>query len=297
MKYTKTFILQKKLKKEGIMNMARYKEVRFGQQLTEDEKELFNAVKRGNIDKAKELLDKGVNVNIRDQDSWTPLHFAAWEGYVDIAKLLLDHGANVNVVTNASWSPLYLAVYYEYVDIVKLLLEHGADVNAVTKVGKTPLHYAVSYGRADAVKLLLEYGADPNIKDGRGRIPIDIAKRKGYDDVARLLEEYSESRRPTAKHKRQSSKLDQILQKKLKKKGIMNMARYKEAINKDEIIVGRKYYIEGTVLPPSVRGPLKSIDELIPVVVVWKDLDSNKILVRYKDKDYSLTVNDLVSEV
>jgi ankyrin repeat protein len=40
-----------------------------------------------------------VDVNARDKDNWTSLHWAAFKGRVEVAQVLLDHGANANLET------------------------------------------------------------------------------------------------------------------------------------------------------------------------------------------------------
>ena len=72
------------------------------------------------------LLDRGAEVNGKDNSGWTPLHYAAWDGHADVAALLLDRGAEVNVKTIDGWTPLHYAADYGHADVVALLLERGA---------------------------------------------------------------------------------------------------------------------------------------------------------------------------
>jgi len=58
------------------------------------DEELFTAVNNDNVERAKELLDAGANVNARDWRYFTPLHCAAERGNVAIAQLLLEEGAD-----------------------------------------------------------------------------------------------------------------------------------------------------------------------------------------------------------
>lgn len=52
------------------------------------------------------LLQNGADVNISDNEGWTPLHAVATCCYVSIAKLLLEHGANVVALNNDCSIPL-----------------------------------------------------------------------------------------------------------------------------------------------------------------------------------------------
>jgi len=200
-------------------------------QLTEDEEELFEAVKQGNIDKAKELLDKGINVNVRGDYSWTPLHLAARNKHVDLTKFLLEYGADINARSISGRTPLYYAVWNRYTDIVKLLLNHGANVDVKDNEGWTSLHLAVYYGYIDIVKLLLDHGANPDIENNEGKTPIDIAKERGYNDIVQLLEEYS---KPWKQIEREFGKIE--------------LSRYKKAqhmsVNKQVVLAFMNSYIQ-----------------------------------------------------
>ena len=52
------------------------------------------AAKKGNEDIVKTLIKSGANVNLSDNEGWTPLIAAAYKGHTSIVKLLLASGAN-----------------------------------------------------------------------------------------------------------------------------------------------------------------------------------------------------------
>lgn len=56
------------------------------------------------------LIDKGLDVNLRDLRGQTPLHYAARFGSIDCAKLLLEKGADVFALSFMDHSPLYMAM-------------------------------------------------------------------------------------------------------------------------------------------------------------------------------------------
>ncbi|MCR4301591.1 MAG: ankyrin repeat domain-containing protein [Sulfuricaulis sp.] len=56
-----------------------------------DDSPLFESVKRGDKAAVEALLAKGADVNAKDKDGGTPLHWAAHEGKRDIAELLENH--------------------------------------------------------------------------------------------------------------------------------------------------------------------------------------------------------------
>ncbi|KAL8040550.1 hypothetical protein ABFX02_10G105900 [Erythranthe guttata] len=75
----------------------------------------------------------------------TPLHTAAKNGCNEAAKLLLDHGVNIEARTNNSMTPLHLAVGYALRSgdnsIVITLSEYNADCSAKDDEGMIPFNY------------------------------------------------------------------------------------------------------------------------------------------------------------
>lgn len=59
---------------------------------------LLLATNSGNLEKVKELVDKGVSVDAKNDYGWTTLHFAVYGGYLDIVKFLIEKGAEVNAM-------------------------------------------------------------------------------------------------------------------------------------------------------------------------------------------------------
>jgi ankyrin repeat protein/serine/threonine protein kinase len=155
-------------------------------------KELLEASEKGDVEKVKELLKEGANINAKNKFGYTPLHVVADRGHIEIVKLLIEHGADVNAKDNIfGHTPLHKAAYNGHIEIVKLLIEHGADVNAKDIIiGVTPLHYAAYKAHIEIVKLLIEHGADVNAKDTVGFTPLHDAAGVGYINVVKLLIEH-----------------------------------------------------------------------------------------------------------
>lgn len=142
----------------------------------------------------KLLLSKGAEINIKDCDGRTPLHYACYEGNKEIVNLLLSKGAEVNMENNYGWTPLYASLrgYYSYdgpKEIIELLLSYGADVNVRdNRYGKTPLHEAADRGYDYIVKLLLLNDGEVNMRDKGGRTPLHEAADEDYSNNYREVD-------------------------------------------------------------------------------------------------------------
>ena len=113
------------------------------------DEELFDACEHNNVEKAREAIEKGANVNAKDKDGSTPLMIAvfmiaAFNGNVELAKLLIERKADVNAKDNNGWTPLIEAAFHGNVELVKLLIKAGADVNAKNNYERTALD--IAYG-------------------------------------------------------------------------------------------------------------------------------------------------------
>jgi len=91
---------------------------------------LMSAAESGDINTVKNLIDKGADVNVRDEYQYTPLHKASEGGYTETVKLLIDKGADVNAKGRWNLTPLHYAVREGHADIAVFLVDKGADVNA-----------------------------------------------------------------------------------------------------------------------------------------------------------------------
>src|SRR3984957_1650609 len=96
------------------------------------EARLADAVKAGNHEAVRDLLKKpaGVaEVNAREADGTTALHWAVRTNDVETTELLLAAGAHVNVANRYGVTPLWLAATNGSAVIVAALLKAGADAN------------------------------------------------------------------------------------------------------------------------------------------------------------------------
>ena len=94
--------------------------------LTEQEAALKAAAVSGNTDTVKALLDKGTQVDARDENGGTALGHAVWFGHVETVQLLIDRGADVNVKKQDGMTPLQLAIASNHPEVAEVLKKAGA---------------------------------------------------------------------------------------------------------------------------------------------------------------------------
>ena len=106
----------------------------------------------------------------------TPLHHAARNGQIQRVKDLIDSGIDPNLKDGLGNSPLHDAIAKGHKGIVKLLLIKGANPNLQNDFRETPLHHAITYGQKAIEDILIRRGADPQLKDAQGKRPTDYCK-------------------------------------------------------------------------------------------------------------------------
>jgi ankyrin repeat protein len=77
-----------------------------------------------------------------------PIHAAVSNGDLEIVRMILERGADVNARQQNDYTALHGAAGAGRMDLVELLLAHGADPSAVTDDGKTPADVAQERGQA-----------------------------------------------------------------------------------------------------------------------------------------------------
>uniref|UniRef100_S4RZ36 Protein phosphatase 1 regulatory subunit n=1 Tax=Petromyzon marinus TaxID=7757 RepID=S4RZ36_PETMA len=114
-------MLQEELSKHGVDQDAARKEEE--QVMMRDARQWLNS---GRIDEVRHPKSGG-----------TALHVAAAKGYIDVIKLLLQAGFDVNVRDNDGWTPLHAAAHWGKDEACRVLVENFCNMEALNKVGQT----------------------------------------------------------------------------------------------------------------------------------------------------------------
>jgi ankyrin repeat protein len=159
-------------------------------------KELFSAIFKNDFNTVSKMLESGTDPNSVDEDGFSLLMNAILADTEDtrIVSLILSKGADVNYREPNKWTALHFAARDQKIEAVKLLLDHGADVNAKEEFGNTPLDRNITVCRDnhEIAKMLLDRGADPSIKNNYGSSAIDYAKLVEDDELLKLLTGYDD---------------------------------------------------------------------------------------------------------
>ncbi len=142
--------------------------------------------KRGNSEVVDWLLDKGADVNLADDDGYTPLMLAAQYGHLAVVKRLLKKGASAKARTQNGQTALTI-VWGTDGKVVPMLIKAGADPNARNNDGESPLLIAAHHDSTGPMRELLKAKADPNLADNSGITPLIEAARKGNLASVKLL--------------------------------------------------------------------------------------------------------------
>ena len=122
---------------------------------------LVDATKRADRGAALRLLgaDQDLDVDQRQPDGATALHWAVYHDDRDLVERLLAAGAAPGPANDHGVTPVQLACDNAAGPVVEALLDAGADADTAVRTGETPLMTCARTGTRDGVVALLEHGA------------------------------------------------------------------------------------------------------------------------------------------
>lgn len=151
----------------------------------------FEAVREGMDMIVQTLLETSNNyqLNMLDENGFTPIMQASWHGQRECLQILLDHGAQIDSKNATGCTAAHFAAGQGHTECLELLISHDSDVVDIkTKYGATPLLLAAKSGCIECVQLLLEAGADPNIQYRGNQTALLFAAGNGhYECIEELL--------------------------------------------------------------------------------------------------------------
>ncbi|KAK6186676.1 hypothetical protein SNE40_005961 [Patella caerulea] len=117
------------------------------------------------IQKVELLLDKGAKLD----HSSSIFHYACQYGSLDCVKYFIDKGFNVEARNDKHESPLMLAT--QSLQKVELLLDKGAKLDSSPNI----LHYACQYGSLECVEYFIDKGFNVEAMNNKNECPLMLA--------------------------------------------------------------------------------------------------------------------------
>lgn len=163
------------------------------------------------------------NINAKDKEGNTALHYAAIGGFENTVAELLDMGSQPNTQNKMGNAPILEVSGKKRVGCLRILVEKGAKLGVTDKKNKTVLHYAAEKNAEECLKyllsvptikalldkkddndcaplhaaikreavecahILLENGASPVDSCIGGMTPLHLAADKGYTSICEIL--------------------------------------------------------------------------------------------------------------
>ncbi|XP_071572549.1 uncharacterized protein [Temnothorax nylanderi] len=153
-----------------------------------NQERMFAALEEENLESLKDCLKKGADINARNVNLWTTLHFAVKGPSLEVTKFILDQNLSVNVKDINGRTPLHVAAAHGRKNIVEFLIkEAGLDVDELDTNGKTPLHVATQNGHKGTVEVLLKNEANAIAQDNYGLSALHRAINNNHIDVVKIL--------------------------------------------------------------------------------------------------------------
>lgn len=178
---------------------------------------IFQAARDGQISEIERYLNNGFEINAKDKNGMTPLHWAL-EAYPRVnpphetVHYLVEQGADVNAKDNYGLTPLYRSALLDLNSIAQFLLSRGAkpELPAAILIGDekyfneylscvkdpnqsvgcyTPMHWvAYSSDSSRMIAQLIGKRADINVQDSlSGRTPLHLASLCQHKNIVQQL--------------------------------------------------------------------------------------------------------------
>lgn len=151
---------------------------------------LHLALLKFNLVVIEELIKGGCDVNIKDCEGKTALHYAVENEYpMEVIQRIASAGANINAEDNNGKTALHYLFKNGYsVSDIEKFLEYDVDIHVKDKTGRTPLFYMVQHGYSFEVILsFLAYGANAKDTDNAGRSPLHYLSEHNYKAQSILI--------------------------------------------------------------------------------------------------------------
>jgi ankyrin repeat protein len=113
-------------------------------------------IKTGDLDTVKAFIEAGYDIDSRESGDFgsSLLHNAIRYGQMEIFKYLIEQGADINFVDAVGWTPMMEAIIDAEPEFGRILAEKGADQSIVNYKGATAKMLAMKFGQRTFLEFL-----------------------------------------------------------------------------------------------------------------------------------------------
>jgi hypothetical protein len=129
------------------------------------------------------LFEAGANIHILNKKNQNVLSIAAKYGCYEMVSKLIQKGINVNQKDDYGYNPLIGAVINQHEQIVELLVQNCANCDNIENNGGFYLNNAIKLGKVAIAKQLVRAGANIHHFDEYYQSGFDLANNENYDDL------------------------------------------------------------------------------------------------------------------
>ena len=135
------------------------------------------------IDKIEKYINKGVNINKKDEKGQTILFSLVAKRKLEALKILIKNGANLTLEDLHRKTVLDEAVDRNDGMMIRFLLDNGFNINHKNNSGRTIFQNVAHMGNNKIFQIFMKYNADFNIKDSHGKTVLFDAVEGGNLDI------------------------------------------------------------------------------------------------------------------
>ncbi len=143
---------------------------------------LHVAIKNSDINRMKELIKQGADINIRAEYNYSPIEYACLNNNYEAVKILL-----YNKVETKGRGLLHIACLNGNTNIENLLIKNGCNVNEFDKYNRTPAYWAIQGGSLKCLKMLYENGANFKLRKCGDENLLYFAVGEGKIEIVKYL--------------------------------------------------------------------------------------------------------------
>ncbi|XP_076074793.1 ankyrin repeat and SOCS box protein 16-like isoform X1 [Mytilus galloprovincialis] len=148
---------------------------------------LQQAVKEGQEEICKLLIDKGADIGACDAELNSLLHIACKSGYEDITELLINNTADINALNDSNTTPISVCAFRGDKSIADLLIRENCDLNLKNLKGETPLVVATQQRHAEMVEFLIQSNCQIDLGDENNSNSMIYAAKLGFTEILQIL--------------------------------------------------------------------------------------------------------------